>query len=239
MLGGLIGDGEFQVTFGTNGSWLLNVNLRSIFDAQYPGVAASGPIRVVFTQRGHVGSAAYNAPALNTGSWVAGSDIVLVVPNANSYTASEGYIMGRGSSGCGGGASAAITLGTNLTIVNNGLIGGGGGGGADYGGPTGEGGGGAGYYGGGGCQGSGGGGLFSGGGGSGGSGAGGGLGKEGNPSGNKSWGGRSAPALIRNGYSYTFDAASTKPWFVGLPSGSRGRTSDPLIAVGDRNGFIQ
>ena len=147
MLGGLIGDGEFQITFGTPGVWLTAQNLRSIMDANYPGVAASGPVRVVFTMRGNLGCNTQNSGvALYTGSWIAGSEIVLNVPaNTGLAGSPEGLILGNGGSAARGAEpGSAISLGYNLTIVNNGIIGAGGGCGADRGGPDGNGGGGAG-----------------------------------------------------------------------------------------------
>ena len=235
MLGGLIGEGEFQVNFGSSGSWLTAVNLRSLFDAAFPGV--TGPVRVVFNQSGNVGSNRSFGYAMRTGSWDAGSEIVLRVPSTAGQTegAADGLILGQGGGANGNAVGPALYLDYNLTIVNNGIIGGGGGNGADRGGPRGNGGGGGGYPSGGPSEGSGPGTLFSGGGGSGGSGFGGGLGKLGGCA--SYCPGSVAPAIYRNGWTYTFDPASANPWFAGNP-GERSSSCNPLTTASDRNGGV-
>jgi hypothetical protein len=230
MLGGLIGDGEFQITFGTPGAWLQGQNLRSIMDANYPGVAGSSPVRVVFTMRGNIGGSSNNSSvALRTGSWVPGSEIVLIVPaNTGLASSPEGLILGNGGSATRGAEpGSAISLGYNLTIVNNGIIGAGGGAGADRGGPDGNGGGGAGYPGGLSVEGSGIGQKFTGGGGSGGSGWGAGLGMIGGCASYCPSQGSNVLPLIKNGYTLTFDPASTHQWFAGN-RGVRANTCDPI-----------
>ena len=223
MLGGLIGEGEFRVNFGSAGNWLTSVNLRNIFNAAYPGV--TGPVRVVFTQAGNIGSNRGLAYALTTGTWDAGSEIV---------------ILGQGGGANGNAVGVAINLQYNLQIFNRGIIGGGGGNGADRGGPRGNGGGGGGFPSGGPSEGSGPGSLFDGGGGSGGSGFGGGLGKLGGcasycPS-------AVAPAIYRNGWTYSFVAdddgtPSPNPWFAGNP-GQRSNICRPISNPADRNGGV-
>lgn len=233
MLGGLIGEGEFEVNFGSSGSWLTAVNLKNLFTAAFPGV--TGPVRVVFNQSGNVGS--NRSFALRTGTWDAGSEIILKVPSTAGQTeaATDGLILGAGSGANRNAGSTAIILDYNLTIINNGIIGGGGHAGADRGGPRGNGGGGAGYPSGGPSEGSGPGSRFSGGGGSGGSGFGGGLGKAGGCA--SYCPGNGFPAIVRNGWTYTFDPASTNPWFAGNP-GQRSSSCNPLTTAGDRNGGV-
>ena len=239
MLGGLIGEGEFRVNFGSAGNWLTSVNLRNIFNAAYPGV--TGPVRVVFTQAGNIGSNRSLAYALTTGTWDAGSEIVLRVPTATeSESTPNGLILGQGGGTNGNAVGVAINLQYNLQIFNRGIIGGGGGNGADRGGPRGNGGGGGGFPSGGPSEGSGPGSLFDGGGGSGGSGFGGGLGKLGGcasycPS-------QVAPAIYRNGWTYSFVAdddgtPSPNPWFAGNP-GERSSICRPISNPADRNGGV-
>jgi hypothetical protein len=234
MLGGLIGEGEFRVNFGTSGNWLGSSNLRDIFNAAYPGI--TGPVRVVFTQFGNVG-ATNRSWALRTGTWDAGSEIVLNVPTTAGQTegATNGLILGAGWGANRNQGCAALILDYNLTLVNDGIIGGGGGNGADRGGPDGNGGGGAGYPSGGPSEGSGPGSLFSGGGGSGGSGFGAGLGKLGGCA--SYCPGSYSPAIYTNGWTYTFDAASANPWFAGN-LGERSPNCNPLANAGDRNGGV-
>lgn len=233
-----MGEGEFIVNFGSAGNWLASVSLKDLFVAAWPGV--TGPVRVIFNQSGNVGSNRSYAYALRTGSWDAGSEIILKVPSTGCVNvaqlegAANGLILGQGGGANGNGVGAALYLDYNLTLVNDGIIGGGGGNGADRGGPRGNGGGGGGYPSGGPSEGSGPGSLFSGGGGSGGSGHGGGLGKLGGcasycPS-------AVAPAIYTNGWTYTFDAASANPWFAGNP-GERSSSTDPFVA-GDHNGGV-
>ena len=230
MLGGLIGDGEFQITFGTPDAFLTAQNLATIMDANYPGVRASGPVRVVFTMRGNLGCNTQNSGvALYTGSWIAGSEIVLNVPaNTGLENSPQGLILGNGGSAARGASpGSAISLGYNLTVVNNGIIGAGGGAGADRGGPDGNGGGGAGYPGGFSVEGSGPGKKFSGGGGSGGSGWGAGLGMIGGCASYCPSQGVGVLPLVKNGWTLTFDPASTHPWFAGN-RGVRSNVCDPI-----------
>jgi len=237
MLGGLIGEGEFVLNFGSTGNWLGSVNLKDIFTAAFPGV--TGPVRAVFTQFGNVG-ATNRSFALRTGGWDAGSEVVLKVNLAgvtsNPATATDGLILGAGQGANGNPGCTAIVLDYNLTLVNNGIIGGGGGAGSDRGGPDGNGGGGAGYPSGGPSEGSSPGDLFNGGGGSGGSGAGGGLGKA-MCCGGSYFNRTIYPAIATGGWTYTFDPASTKPWFAGNPAAST-NICNPITTAGDRNGGV-
>jgi len=238
MLGGLIGEGEFRVNFGSSGNWLGSINLRNIFNAAFPGI--TGSVRVVFTQAGNVG-ATNRSFALRTGTWDAGSEIVLNVPSTAGQTeaATNGLILGAGQDANRNAGSPAIILDYNLTLVNNGIIGGGGATGIDRGGPRGNGGGGAGYPPGGSSEGSEPGSLFRGGTGSGGSGAGGGLGK-GSTSARGSGGNYPNstyyPALVTQGWTYNFDPASTNPWFAGAYN--LGQTCNPIANPADRFGQV-
>jgi len=228
MLGGIIHNDIFEIDIGSYNTWSQSVNLRNAFDAIYPGVAASGTVKVIFTQKGNIGASNNNGntAALYTGTWLAGSEITLIVPSNNgSESSPQGFILGNGGSAARGTpAGNAISLQYNLTIVNHGIIGGGGGAGADHGGPDGNGGGGAGYPPGFSVEGSGPGHRMYGGGGSGGSGWGGGLGMIGGCA--SYCPGDAGEPLVKNGYTLTFDSASTHTWFAGTRA--RVNVCDPV-----------
>jgi hypothetical protein len=112
--------------------------MRSLYEAQ-TGDKSQTPVKVQFYLRGNVGSTSSVTPALDTGTWPAGSQITLDIPAYDTSLASppNGIIAGKGGNGRATCSSTptdggpAIGLNFNLTINNRGIIGGGGGAGAD------------------------------------------------------------------------------------------------------------
>ena len=97
-----------------------NINLKTLYTNQ-TGSSPSSAVRVIYNINGNIGSTSRATPSLVTDTWPAGSEIFVNI-GSGVYVA-----------GAGGGATlqggSAISLGHNVTIVNNGVIAGGGGGG--------------------------------------------------------------------------------------------------------------
>ena len=110
-----------------------NINLRTLYTAQ-TGDSSSAAASVIFNINGNIGSASTATAAMVTGTWPAGSEIVVNI-------ATGVYVVGAGGAGGysngtpsapGQAGGTAISLGYSITIVNSGVIGGGGGGGGTY-----------------------------------------------------------------------------------------------------------
>lgn len=109
-----------------------NINLRTLYTNQ-TGDSSSDAVSVIFNINGNIGSSSTATAAMVTGVWPAGSEIVVNVATG-VYVVGTGGNGGAstGQSGPGQAGGTAISLGYNVTIVNNGVIGGGGGGGGTY-----------------------------------------------------------------------------------------------------------
>ena len=107
-----------------------NINLRTLYTNQ-TGDSSSAAASVIFNINGNIGSSSTATAAMVTGTWSAGSEIVVNV-------ATGVYVVGAGGAGGGNGGNA-ISLSYNVTINNSGIIGGGGGGGGNSGGGGGAG----------------------------------------------------------------------------------------------------
>jgi len=101
-----------------------NINLRTLYTNQ-TGDSSSDAVSVIFNINGNIGSTSTGTASMVTGTWTAGSEIVINIA-AGVYVAGAG-----GGSGSVGGN--AISLSYNVTIANNGVIGGGGGSGGGVG----------------------------------------------------------------------------------------------------------
>lgn len=104
-----------------------NINLRTLYDANYPSPDGSTQAKFIIDPSVNIGSTSISTYSIDTGSWPSGATLTLVV---------NGYVCGKG--GKGGHASGtpaaedggtAIILNHDLELVNNNIIGGGGGGG--------------------------------------------------------------------------------------------------------------
>lgn len=143
MMVSIVDSSLFKIPIGTANTNSFNLNLRTLFEAQYPYVGTGA--NVEFTLSGNIGSASTSTYALQTGSWPAGSNIKLIVPATSGGTTNSpanGVIAGKGGNAittgcCDSYAPAssfnpggpAILLSYPLTIQNNGVIGSGGTGG--------------------------------------------------------------------------------------------------------------
>ena len=115
-----------------------NINLRTLYTNQ-TGDSSNDAVSVTFNINGNIGSTSPATAAMVTGTWPAGSEIVVNVatgvyvvgaggryqrpPSLGSQTGS-GYC--RGVNGQAGGNAIQLNY-SGITIVNNGTIGGGGG----------------------------------------------------------------------------------------------------------------
>jgi len=97
-----------------------NINLRTLYTNQ-TGEAPTSYTKAQFNINGNIGSTSSGIPSLVTDTWPAGSEVTISVTNGV-------YVAGAGGGACTAGG-AAISLGSNVSIVNNGIIAGGGGGG--------------------------------------------------------------------------------------------------------------
>ena len=103
-----------------------NINLRTLYTNQ-TGDSSSDAVSVIFNINGNIGSTSSGTASMVTGTWSAGSEIVINI-------ASGVYVVGAGGGGgCCSAGGTAISLGYNVTIINNGAIGGGGGSGGRVG----------------------------------------------------------------------------------------------------------
>jgi hypothetical protein len=101
-----------------------NINLRTLYTNQ-TGDSSSDAVSVIYNINGNIGSTSSGTASMVTGTWTAGSEIIINV-------ASGVYIAGAGG-GTGSAGGGAISLSYNVTIANNGVIGGGGGSGGTVG----------------------------------------------------------------------------------------------------------
>lgn len=143
MMISIIDNATFTLSIGTANTNTYNVNLRTIFETQYPYVGSGA--KVEFTVLGNIGSTSTSTYSLQTGTWPEGSNIKLILPAKSGGTTNSpanGVIAGMGggaiSTGCcdvyPAGSSynpggPAILLSYPLTIENSGVIGSGGSGG--------------------------------------------------------------------------------------------------------------
>jgi len=140
----------YNIRIGSENINTYEVNLRENFLFEFPNVLT--PVIVNFFVSGNIGSRSVNTPALTTGTgWPSGSRLTLVVPDVTNFSGPggqnspfNGLIVGAGgrggpgwpqnprpdgvnpSSDQGEPGGPAISLGYNLDIINNGIIGGGG-----------------------------------------------------------------------------------------------------------------
>ena len=108
-----------------------NINLRILYTNQ-TGDSSNDAVSVTFNINGNIGSASTGTAAMVTGTWPAGSEIIVNV-------ATGVYVVGVGGAGGGNSGGAAVSLSYNVSINNLGIIGGGGGGGGHTGGGGGAG----------------------------------------------------------------------------------------------------
>ena len=157
-------DCDICLEVGTEDVTLYQLNLRSIFDAASTPLTASTK-KVCFKIKGNVGGSNQNSePAIDVGDWTNNPAGLMYMKiglevgplKGNGCNPTNGVIAGAGGPTCGNinglvgpGPAIKIRNGTQLEIVNNGVIGGGGAQGADNPNTCGEGGGGAGIPGGG------------------------------------------------------------------------------------------
>jgi hypothetical protein len=102
-----------------------NINLRTLYTNQ-TGDSSSSSVRVVYNINGNIGSTSTATASIVTGTWPAGSEIVINVANGVYVVGAGGIISSTGARN-GGNGGTAISLSYNVTIVNSGVIGGGGG----------------------------------------------------------------------------------------------------------------
>jgi len=103
-----------------------NINLRTLYINQ-TGEAPDSYTKAQFNINGNIGSTSSGIPSLVTDAWPAGSEVTISVTNGV-------YVVGAGGGGgCCSAGGTAISLGYNVTIINNGAIGGGGGSGGRVG----------------------------------------------------------------------------------------------------------
>lgn len=95
-----------------------NINLRTLYTNQ-TGDSSNDAVSVIFNINGNIGSASSGTASMVTGTWSAGSEIVVNI-------ATGVYVVGAGGGTHSAGGNA-ISLSYNVTIANNGVIGGGGG----------------------------------------------------------------------------------------------------------------
>jgi hypothetical protein len=157
-------DCDICLEIGTEDITLYQLNLRSIFDAASTPLTASTK-KVCFKIKGNVGGSNKNSePAIDVGDWTNNPAGLMYMKiglevgplKGNGCNPTNGVIAGAGGPTCGynnglvgPGPAIKIRNGTQLEIINNGVIGGGGAQGADNPNTCGEGGGGAGIPGGG------------------------------------------------------------------------------------------
>ena len=103
---------------------LNNANLKTLYTNQ-TGESPSSGVSVLFNINANIGSTTASTASLVTDSWPSGSEITINI-GGGVYVAGAG----GGSHTAGG---SGISLGHNVTIVNNGVIAGGGGGGGSVG----------------------------------------------------------------------------------------------------------
>jgi hypothetical protein len=122
-----------------------NINLRTLYDAQYPAPDATTIAKFILDNGRKCGSTSTASYAIDTGTWPAGAVITLQT-NASSVAAGAGGDGGNGNGNTAGlDGGDCLILNYDLELINNGILGGGGGGGS-YGENTiAGGGGGAGY----------------------------------------------------------------------------------------------
>lgn len=137
----IVDSATFKLDIGTANTNSYNLNLRTLFETQYPYVGSGATVE--FTVLGNIGSTSTSTYSLQTGTWPVGSNIKLIVPATSGGTANSpanGIIAGKGGdavfTGCCDNYSAAqnpggpaILLSYPLAIVNSGIIGSGGTGG--------------------------------------------------------------------------------------------------------------
>jgi hypothetical protein len=100
---------------------IQNINLRDIYDSQFPD--ASDAYEIVFTfDTSCVAGSSSVAASVDTGAWaeLTTTRIKLDV---------RGLVVGKGGDGTGGNGGLALTLSDDIDLANTGIIGGGGGGG--------------------------------------------------------------------------------------------------------------
>jgi hypothetical protein len=105
-----------------------NINLRTLYTNQ-TGDSSSVATSVIFNINGNIGSTSTATAAMSTGTWAAGSEIVVNIATG-VYVVGAGGNSGFDNVYPGGGAQGggnAISLSFNVTINNLGTIGGGGG----------------------------------------------------------------------------------------------------------------
>jgi hypothetical protein len=108
-----------------------NINLRTLYTNQ-TGDSSSNAVSVIFNINGNIGSTSTGTASMVTGTWAAGSEIVVNI-------AAGVYVVGAGGNGSGVNGGDAVSLSYNVSINNLGIIGGGGGGGGNSGGGGGAG----------------------------------------------------------------------------------------------------
>jgi hypothetical protein len=101
-----------------------NVNLKTLYTNQ-TGESPSSGVSVLFNINGNIGSTSTGTASLITDTWPSGTEITINI-------GSGVYVAGAGG-GTGSAGGDAISLGFNVMIINNGVIGGGGGSGGSVG----------------------------------------------------------------------------------------------------------
>jgi hypothetical protein len=143
MMVSIVDSATFKLDIGTANTNSYNLNLRTLFETQYPYVGSGATVE--FTVLGNIGSTSTSTYSLETGSWPAGSNIKLILPATSGGTTNSpanGIIAGKGGSASFSGCcdqqgqavyseqgGPAILLSYPLTIQNSGIIGSGGTGG--------------------------------------------------------------------------------------------------------------
>lgn len=107
-----------------------NINLRTLYNVDYPAPTASTVAKFIIERGVVIGSSETGTEALATGSWPSGATVILVL-QAGAFVVGAGGEggTGTGASAEGGQGGLAISLNYSMTLENNGVIGGGGGGG--------------------------------------------------------------------------------------------------------------
>jgi hypothetical protein len=108
-----------------------NINLRTLYTNQ-TGDSSSAAVSVIFNINGNIGSTSTASAATVTGTWPAGSEIIVNVATGVYMVGAGGSPTSNAGARNGGAGGNAISLSYNITINNSGIIGGGGGAGGGY-----------------------------------------------------------------------------------------------------------
>lgn len=105
-----------------------NVNMRTKYDTLFGTPDSSTVAKFIVYSGVEIGSSSTGSPSIQTGSWPAGATITLQI-NSGGFVVGKGGAGSSSSSTAGSAGGDALSLGYDLELVNNGVLGGGGGGG--------------------------------------------------------------------------------------------------------------